>query len=304
MSRNTIIISAALFILIMLSLSAYGTSRPGFCKLCHQMRTRSDALDSSVHKGIGCLACHQEPGALGYAGFSIKEFTNFPKVFFKSGNLNASVSDKSCNRCHEAVSEAVLFKDEISISHQHFTSKGYKCVDCHNTVAHGKITARPNYPSIDKCLVCHDNKTAPKYPRLFEADKKGGTPWAVIHGENRMSVHGAGNLKNCQGCHSQHFCRKCHQVDIPHPDDFTFEHGKLSMEPDASCFTCHKPSLCSDCHKTRMPHKSNWLSVHAKQTGLIGEKACLNCHVKYECLNCHERHIHPGQGKDGKITGI
>lgn len=291
-----ILISGLLF--VFLPAFGYVASRPGFCTLCHNMKKESEALDKSAHKGIGCLSCHQEPGSIGYLKFAASGVSNLKSIANSSNPLKASVSDKSCNRCHSDISEIIKTKDQISINHQHFTSQGFKCTDCHNSVAHGKLTGKQNVPTIDKCLVCHDSKAAGKYPRLFQADKTSVTPWSVTHSKKSKGSHGIGGTKTCQGCHSKNYCSKCHQTEVPHAENFSYNHGKYKQTQ--SCLVCHKQSFCNDCHKIKMPHPKDWLPGHIKSVNELGENTCNNCHAKFECTECHERHIHPGQGRDGK----
>lgn len=265
------------------------------------MKSRAIALDFSVHKDIGCLACHQEPGMIGYLKFTFKGMSNLKSVFNPPKTIKALVSNKSCNRCHKDISEIVITKDRISISHQHFIASGFKCTDCHNTVAHGELTAKPNYATIDKCTVCHNNEDESKHLGPFLTDKEKITPWSVTHSDNVLKTHGLGGVKNCQGCHSKNFCKKCHKVDIPHSENFTYEHGKLAKQEDKSCFVCHDKQLsCNDCHRVEMPHPSNWLPEHRDAAKKLGEKTCSNCHDNRNCILCHERHIHPGQGRGGE----
>lgn len=300
LNNRKITLLASIIVLLFIFVPAIGfsTSRPAFCNLCHSMRTEAQALEGSVHKGIGCLSCHQEPGSIGYLKFAISGVSNLKSMVAKQGPLKASVSDKSCNRCHGDISEIVKTKDKISINHQHFNSQGFKCTDCHNSVAHGRLTANKNTPTIDKCLVCHNSKDAAQYPRLFQADKQDTTPWSLTHGKDTIKTHGLGGTKTCQGCHSKNFCTKCHKVEVPHLENFSYDHSQYKNSQ--SCLTCHKQSFCNDCHKIGMPHPNDWLSKHRKATNQFGESTCNNCHVKYECTECHERHIHPGQGMDGK----
>lgn len=291
------------------------SAKPYLCGSCHATKSAALSLQKSKkHSNLTCQQCHVEPGVAGFVSFYIKEISNLGRTlyFWRNESAKSNISDKACNRCHESISEITITKKEdnveIKLSHQHFTDVGYRCVDCHNTIAHGKNVTQPNFVSIDKCVVCHNGKKAGKYPWLFDADKSALaknddneelTPWAVTHGENRIKNHGFGNLESCKGCHSQKFCNKCHNIELPHSSEFTFEHGKLSMEKDATCFTCHNKKLCVDCHKIRIPHPYNWLANHSKVAAKTDEKTCTNCHSKYDCENCHDRHVHPGQGKDG-----
>jgi hypothetical protein len=302
--NKKIIIYAILFLFLsLLPLSAFVSMKPGFCGGCHALRREADSLKQSTHKNINCISCHQKPGAAGFIEYLLGGAGNFSKWLLRAdGTIKADVDDKSCDRCHSQISEIVLTKKGIAVSHQHFTNVGYRCTDCHNTVAHDEAVTNPSFAGIDKCVVCHDGKKVKKYPRLFDADKSGKTSWSVVHGTNKLKTHGAGNLNTCQGCHSRHFCRKCHQVDLPHTPSFTYEHGKLSMEKGATCFTCHKSGLCVSCHRVKMPHPVKWLAKHSSATPKIGEKVCQKCHSKYDCTDCHESHIHPGQGKTGNIA--
>jgi hypothetical protein len=72
-------------------------------------------------------------------------------------------------------------------------------------------------------------------------------------------------------------------------------HGKEAASADAKCSSCHKDQeFCNSCHGLEMPHPTNFLKIHASQTKKLGEKTCLNCHIKKDCDTCHDAHVHPG----------
>lgn len=222
--------------------------------------------------------------------------------------IKANVSNAICKRCHSERIKKVFSKNEIIVSHTEFLDKGAKCVDCHNTVAHGKKTTNPTYPHMDtcskchdgentsaKCELCHESATAPFRKDKQPTEKTG--PWAITHGEGWKDTHGMGNLKTCQICHGSqepNFCKRCHQIDLPHGDDFPGIHGRLSFENPETCSRCHNKSFCKSCHKIDMPHPKDFIKDHADRTTKSGEKVCYNCHVPTDCDDCHVKHTHPG----------
>lgn len=284
--------------LVLVPALSFVSTKSQFCGSCHAVKQEVKLLSQSKHKNINCVSCHQKPGAAGFSQFLIRGVGNFSKWVLRSDQaIKANVDDKSCNSCHSQISEVVLTKKGIAVSHQHFTDVGYRCTDCHNTIAHEGAVPQPNFASIDKCVICHNGEKAKKYPRLFDADKNKTTVWAVVHGPDKLKTHGIGNLNTCKGCHSKNFCSKCHKIDLPHDSNFTLSHGKLSMAKEATCLKCHQQALCNTCHQVNMPHPVKWLAKHSKDTAKTGDKVCVRCHSPADCSDCHEQHIHPGQGK-------
>ncbi|MDI6891799.1 MAG: NapC/NirT family cytochrome c [Actinomycetota bacterium] len=172
-----------------------------------------------------------------------------------------------CIDCHSTVAHGEVSAIE---EYPHMD----KCTPCHN-----KRIAPTT------CEICHV-KGAERTVRYTG-------PWAVTHGPKWEKTHGMGNLTSCIVCHEEEKCTKCH-VLIPHPENWPYLHGKNAREENSNCDFCHIKSFCENCHQIEMPHPEEFLPVHADELKEVGEKICLHCHAKSSCDLCHTKHAHPG----------
>src|SRR3990172_382168 len=86
------------------------TSRPGFCRSCHEMRDDYRAWRASAHKEVSCVSCHIEPGAVNFLTHKVsalKEVSAHIAGGYEAPiNENSKVSQKlpsaSCIACHKS----------------------------------------------------------------------------------------------------------------------------------------------------------------------------------------------------------
>jgi len=308
MRKNKWMIAACVtFVLFLLfaGTALWFSNRPSFCQLCHE-RNEYLTWKKSSHHRIECVKCHQGRGAIGSFAQKIKVAQML--LSHASGNydkpIKAHVRNHTCKKCHAQRIKKTLVKWEIRISHKELLNSGARCVDCHNTVAHGKRTTNPAYPNMDTCARCHNGEEADAECELCHLsdspfrEAKPPTerigPWAITHGKAWSKTHGMGNLLTCQICHEADDCVRCHQIELPHGDDFPGIHGRLSMENPDACDRCHNRSLCESCHRIEMPHPETFIKAHSKQIKKLGKSICDSCHIQSDCDECHVRHTHPG----------
>jgi len=316
-SAKIIILSfAVLFIIIsitsLITASSFGTiSQTLFCKTCHVTRSEVNALKNSPHKDVLCLSCHSKPGFLGFFSETIRGLRNGLSYIFKNYEepIVTTVSNESCLTCHSDINEGLNINNAIRVSHKEFLNAGYKCTECHNTVAHGNAIAQPNMPHMDKCTACHNKKDAPTACGICHVEKmkrevRSSGPWAITHGSTWEKTHGMGNLTTCIICHETQKCAKCH-VEMPHPESWPYVHGDKAKNAtkEDECTGCHIKSFCDECHQIKMPHPQLFLPQHPKIVEKDGDKICYNCHIKGDCRLCHEKHTHPGL-TPSKIEGL
>ncbi len=293
----------ALVAVIGFGLSSALSTQPGYCGLCH-----GDHLSSwkrSAHANVACDACHAGGSSFAFARGKVRYAAMLPAAL--SGlyprPITATVSNDACLQCHIQIASKTVTKNAIRMSHKE-TLAANSCADCHSTTAHGSASTAKNYPELDKCLVCHNNVKA-----SADCDKchVGGaerikpvgftSAWRTTHGQNWRTAHGAGNLKTCRACHSEDFCKRCHGIQLPHPDSWLNLHGdevKSSPAAKEGCFVCHRRSLCDGCHKLQIPHPKDFLKNHSSIVKQQGSTACYKCHSEVSCDRCHSLHRHPG----------
>lgn len=310
-SKRNLLIASSIIPLAIVLIAGFFTvsSQPSFCNLCHVIEKDYRTWRKSSHKEVTCLACHQERGAIGFITKRLEGTRNLTRWILNSYQrpIIAQVRDEACQRCHrKETAKGIIRSQAIRVSHKEIIKAGYRCIDCHNTVAHGKAVPVGKYPTMDKCAVCHNGEIASKDCRTCHTKKVKliraknlNNVWAITHGKRWKKLHGMGNLATCQMCHPKDYCRDCHGgLDLPHPSYFPAQHGKFAKEDRKRCLECHRVDFCSSCHKTEMPHPLGFLPTHSKQTKKLGESFCLRCHIKYDCNACHERHVHPGLAFD------
>ncbi|MDO8886201.1 cytochrome c3 family protein [Candidatus Oleimmundimicrobium sp.] len=304
-----IVISVIIFLAIvvltvsLITVTTYsGVSQKIFCRTCHVIRNEFDALKKSPHKDVPCLSCHGSPGVFGFSFRMADGLQNGLSYVFKTYKepIVSEVSNDACLRCHYDIKRRLAVNNAIQVSHKEFLDTGYKCSDCHNTVAHGDVIAQPKMPYMDKCTACHNNKKAPTTCGLCHMEKmkrevRTPGPWAITHGPTWERTHGMGNLTTCIICHETEKCERCH-IEMPHPESWPYIHGdeakKGSIGDD--CCNCHLNSFCEDCHRFEMPHPFGFLPGHPGIVKKNGDEICYTCHIKGDCNACHERHMHPG----------
>lgn len=155
-------------LLLFSGFSLWWTSQPAFCDKCHVMNKYVDAWEGSSHADANCEHCHLNPGLFSFLGgkiSSLQVVANYVTGNYEDYSFNASVTNAACLECHESILEETIRNPEsgIIVSHREIIESGGKCMSCHSTVAHGDTVpvGSATYPTMQTCLVCHDDETAP-----------------------------------------------------------------------------------------------------------------------------------------------
>jgi nitrate/TMAO reductase-like tetraheme cytochrome c subunit len=288
--RKASVAAEILIVLMFVSLpcALIYTSQPKFCLGCHENSKEHQQLDASVHKEVHCLACHQEPGILGFITEKISRPNDSISFIEKSvtkrprSPVRANVTNSSCNKCH-TVDKRSLISHTIRVSHREILEAGYKCTDCHNTVAHNKAVPQPQYPTMEKCILCHDNKTASARCRLCHVPDVGKKPRQVM---DYPKIH-LEPPYDCRGCHDIVKCNACHGLEMPHPRDWNKKHPREGFANKQACWKCHDMKFCQECHSPMpWPHPDDFPSTHGKAAEQPGSCGCHKRRVF--CALCHE----------------
>ena len=290
----------------LLAIGSYQVSQPSFCAKCHVVKSEYKSWIESSHRQVGCLGCHQEPGVSGYVVQKIGYVRE--ALLFATGNYSdrkqSIVPNRSCNRCHKDLSRQTVIRYGIKVKHQNFLEKGYRCTGCHNTIAHGDIVSVPKYPTMDKCVVCHDGREASAECELCHVSNVA----KQVRQPRRELVKIATEIPwHCRGCHSPAVAKKCidcHGLEMPHSPEFMRgKHARLAFTQKSICVRCHsgKASSCNQCHDYPSPHgpERDWIRQHgpsAKKQVIVqvewgGQESagCAGCHYKGTnmCNACH-----------------
>lgn len=316
-SREVLISWAVLLTLLIgvyMSVDSY-TSRPTTCMMCHSDGKQAKALKASTHKSVRCMACHQRPGVTGNLAQKV-DYTRwilyFPSIQqSKPGvpskvKFDAVVADQSCLRCHGEVSYKTVRWRQIKVRHSDIIEAGYRCVDCHNTVAHLDTIANQKKPSMDKCIMCHDGKRASSKCETCHVTSSDLRKLPIDYTRRTFAPP-----ENCRGCHNvQAECTSCHGVEMPHPAQYKKKYHAIDglMKKDI-CRRCHnQEKFCNKCHYFPSPHgpSSRWAKLHGGASqrpdfgvfwGRVEEriKGCNGCHRGNMCDACHADQRRPAK---------
>ncbi len=302
------IIGATLAIIFGLS---YYTGRDSSCSYCHASRQESKSLEKTRHKNLSCLDCHQEPGVSGfllqkidYARWAVTSLFDKNK---KPGKVE--VSNATCLKCHGAVATETLGSYGIKVRHKDFLDAGSKCGDCHGATAHPKVAGEERNPSMDRCMTCHNGKTASaKCGECHMNDIGSSIRMAQREVVKTGTISVSWNF--CYRCHEEQKCTSCHGVTMPHPPNWVSEvaHAKPAFEKPDVCWRCHdlpqtplRPTQSAfmkscGCHGT-MGFHGDWpwdywrknhgpIAIGAKPGDGENEN-CYQCHSAKLCDFCH-----------------
>jgi len=320
LSRREVVISWAVFLVLLAgfywSIASY-SAKPSTCAMCHIDQKQAKALEKSPHKGIRCLMCHQKPGILGSIAQKIdyvRWVLYYPELkssepFKKAPELHADISDQSCLRCHKEITNKVVDQHGIRMRHLDVIRAGYKCIDCHNTVAHLDTVTNAKRPSMDKCISCHSKKTASNDCKTCHSSSSEGQR-LFTREHIRLTVPAP---ETCQGCHNVDAeCTVCHGTEMPHKYAFKKgEHARDGFLKKDVCVRCHDlTKFCNRCHRFPSPHQEPelWKRLHgiaaqnpnaAVYWPAAGEaiRGCGGCHSSRICDACHNdgrRPVKPG----------
>jgi hypothetical protein len=199
-----------------------------------------------------------------------------------------------CSDCHEAnrkrtdISKPDLkgaYHQQCMTCHRQWSGK-VDCISCHsNNNLVKKSTEKMNLEKSKKRI--HPQIIPPATVK-FETPKASGKFVSFNHSE-----HSTLFSIDCERCHSDQSCSKCHQKNKQ-----TSLSNRTTGQKHALCANCHNvKSSCADCHSNG---KVNAVFNHKERTGFDITKnhaklTCNRCHtekgkftgLKSECSNCH-----------------
>lgn len=242
-----------LFVFIfILGIGSWYSASASFCSNCHFEKKYIKSWKRSTHKTTNCLACHQEPGVAGYLSeklLMLKRIGIAVDAIQPRSPAAAMTSSSACLQCHENIVNSVVTSNGTRVAHKHIIEKGYRCTDCHNQMAHGKLIKPVRRPTMAECMECHNGKTA--------FDECNGCHVERIPLKKDLSRYAKvrpSNYNSCTGCHSTKNCGNCHKTQTPHPrsyfSDIRAHSSEASSVGKGECKVCHKGNnFCEQCHE-------------------------------------------------------
>lgn len=134
------ILIIALYILFQIGYAA--TSGPSFCAKCHEVEKYVPSWQTSAHKNVTCLECHQPRGELGKFHAKARGL-NYVFQHFSGDYTNptrAVINDQNCILCHLGDSkrypDAIRLKNTSKINHYDSIKRSQSCLECHRDSGH------------------------------------------------------------------------------------------------------------------------------------------------------------------------
>ncbi len=186
---------------------------------------------------------------------------------------------KQCTMCHADLAAKTtttakamsLPSPNLKFSHLKHIKADIACLQCHKNVIDKKLATRDDYPTMDRCIECHEEKGAPTTCITCHLSTPQGrvqTEYAegklkpnrlfvsAIHDSAFLKGHAAPaqrDPKLCESCHTKQDCLQCHDGtarDVRyHPGDWIAVHPLRARKDDYRCQSCHRlQTFCADCH--------------------------------------------------------
>jgi hypothetical protein len=230
------------------------------CEFCHEnVSDQADAIGRDIPGHETCESCHGD----------------------WIGDQEKPAPMSECARCHSDLDptgtstraqKLQIPAPNVKFAHaDHVTKASLDCTECHSQVPSKTLATRDDYPTMDRCIACHQSRgvsTACKTCHVTGATGRVVTEYAAgklmpvrYHG---FAAHTGDFLRDhaepaqrqpdfCRQCHSQDDCLQCHDGFARnvryHAGDWIAVHGLRSRGDDYRCQSCHRlQSFCLDCH--------------------------------------------------------
>lgn len=208
------VLAGMAFVFAIFATGPISVSQPQFCLSCHQSKAAHESWKKSTHSGLGCLACHKAPGAIGALELVSQGAGNAAATYFGTPGTGggAKVRTAACLRCHTDITAGTTSNRDIRISHAEFLEQIPACTSCHQNAGHdranstdaGDTATAPvkDISVMERCGACHDGTKA---------------------------------FASCQGCHTRDIGRQAHV----NPDDLP----RISLSSPDLCVQCHREEI-------------------------------------------------------------
>lgn len=251
----------AMLLLLTIFTGAAGvyTSRPQFCRSCHNMEPYYVSWQESSHHNVSCIKCHFPPGVAEEVRGKMLGLIQLAKYVTASAGPQpvAEVPDASCLRsgCHETrlLAGRVNFQG-IPFDHQPHLGgprRGMKlrCTSCHNQIVQGTHMT----VSTTTCFLCHFkgehfNEGFGTCTRCHQIPDKGFDLGGGVTFHHDLAYEKGVDCANCHGdlirgsgAVPSERCGVCHnrEDDLKKIHDRQFLHDKHVTEHKVDCLDCH-----------------------------------------------------------------
>lgn len=238
------------------------------CATCHASASGSeDSADRLTPHKETCASCHQD-----------------------------DLDRLACRKCHTSLSDLKQSPIDEAIHKPGFFGM-------HGLWATGNSTLCSQCHEQSYCADCHGGGTQPMRASVAQPE---AIERLFVHRGDYLGRHGieaAAKPQSCYSCHSQNYCKDCHESNrrqkmafadstrlSPHPPNYVRRGGEKFHGTDArlapqQCATCHDQgaaSNCVSCHKVGgvggNPHPPGW-SRRGREQEISTSRACIPCHT-------------------------
>lgn len=230
------------------------------CEFCHENVAESKvSSDADIPGHDSCDTCHDE----------------------WIGDEDEPAPIDACGKCHvdlqakttTVAAKITVPKPNIVFPHETHVEKDIACTECHRQVPNKAVASQDDFPTMDQCIACHQDRGAPTTCNTCHVMKPSG----LVETE-----YTSGTLMPSR-----------YHVAAIHEGDFLRQHAVPAQRNRALCEQCHTKSDCLECHdgigRDVRYHPGDWISMHflsARQDKV----RCESCHrFQTFCLNCHVR---------------
>lgn len=127
---------------ILFQIGYVATSGPSFCAKCHQIEEYVTSWETSNHKKINCLYCHQTKGELGKIQAKARGLNYVIQHFGRDYTIptRALIDTQNCLICHLGDSkrypDTVPLKNTSKVNHYKTIKESQSCLECHRDAGH------------------------------------------------------------------------------------------------------------------------------------------------------------------------
>ncbi len=241
------VVAITVFVLI----PAYIATRPAFMERYPSTEVQYESWTTSVHAQVNCQSCHIPPNTAAQAGYSLRMVGQFylqALPISQNPDLLKTPGDPACSSCHIDL-RAVSPSGDLNIPHKaHVDELKIACIECHEFLVHETNPQGEHTPTMERCLKCHDGKTAKDECEACHNEKGAplshkATDWKIIHPDKQQE-------EDCESCHkwTENWCAQCHSTrPRSHAVDWRATH-RDAVKQHRSCEACHEGSFCEKCH--------------------------------------------------------
>ena len=304
----TIAVVALTVVVVVIGISLAATSLPGFCASCKSHEPIVEAYHEGSHSDVNCELCHSKPGPFFFLTAKMEALEQ--PIAQVTGDYEepilASVLNQSCRQCH--VNDelfGVISAQGINVEHQHLIEAGFLCVRCHSTTGHPDAVPAGSrtYPSMDQCLMCHNNEFTSEDGAVAVADcelchAKPGYDESRRHMPSPTGTRGtapsASFRRAAPATTSLTAARTCHSgVEMPHPESWLSgarrarPTGSGSMR--ATSATTLRPTATPAIRSRCRTRRTSWCGTPARPS--VSGRPASTATRSPNCQACHEAHV-------------